>query len=541
MRIYKAQIQGVFKSVSEDSGKHFIELLCSGTKLDKGGDKVAPEMLASMKSQADAGRVMLLENHGATLPMGISTGAEIVPGDDGSQSLFITFELDDSHPLVLTLLKQIAEGYQPQCSIGVDVLTETVFDEAEGKFVRVLTEGQFEHVALTRPDRAQYGEAMITLAKSLDEAIVEILKINENHVDGRAKDHESRAASHDVFANPKVGTAPRVTWSDTPTHPGQQSFGEFLDDPRNRGPSSMQGRRRTHKESLENKSTEQKAAPAEENTTMSYKEVMAKRAEACKALREKMDAAKCNKSDAPAVEKTEAVAKDDSTAVVKDEIAAGFPPPKKEEAPVADAPIAKDDMAMSLDTIKDVHGNIGALHKLMKEGMEDKEATPEDGKALLSHVMSELELMEQAMAALAAAGDLAPEEEEAGELKAEPPPPAPSENPNQGEAPAKGSEEGKKPEEKTEGVPVVKSTDAAKAEHDKTVRELQSVIKSLTGRIDALEKMPSGTPPQRYNGTSEPGPEFSQIVKSLAPEDRLAVEKTAAASALADLFRGKRA
>jgi hypothetical protein len=158
------------KQVQETEAGPVLRMLVSGTKLDSAtysyngvdvvGERVMPELLASMAEQAKAGGVYLIENHSATLRMGQSIDAAIVDAGDGVEELYVDFLLDVTHPLVPKLLAEIAAGeYVPQCSVGLLVRRVVAFDEEVGGYVGQLTEGHFEHVALTRPDHAAYADA----------------------------------------------------------------------------------------------------------------------------------------------------------------------------------------------------------------------------------------------------------------------------------------------------------------------------------------------------------------------------------------------
>jgi hypothetical protein len=176
----------VCKEVRKDAGgTPILRMLVSGTKLDSQGyeyqgvkvlgEKVQAELLASMAEQAQAGGVYLLENHSSTLRLGISRGAEIIKTADGNLELYVSFELFVDNPLVPFLLKDQERGYVPDCSVGMFVKREIVWDQEENGYVGKLLEGLFEHVALTRPDHAAYPDAEIEEV-FLEESLASALK-----------------------------------------------------------------------------------------------------------------------------------------------------------------------------------------------------------------------------------------------------------------------------------------------------------------------------------------------------------------------------
>lgn len=185
------QWQAVTKGLSfTEAGVPVLTLLVSGTMLDSSasvqngipvlGDKMTPDFLQTMCAQAQAGMVYLLENHSATLRMGISVDATLVAEEDGNQSLYVDFELFVDNPNVAAFIRDYQErGYQPQCSVGVFAARDVVWDADAGGYVGMMVEGMFEHVALTRPNHAAYAPARIEAmhaAGKVREAIGQALK-----------------------------------------------------------------------------------------------------------------------------------------------------------------------------------------------------------------------------------------------------------------------------------------------------------------------------------------------------------------------------
>jgi hypothetical protein len=189
-------------------GVPILRMLVSGTKLDTFeyddpisgvhvvGEKVMPELLASMATQAKVGRaeadgtpgrVYLLENHHATLPMGEAVDGVVQPGDEDNLELFVDFALDEKHPDIPFLISKLETdpNYHPQCSIGLMVRRQIQWDQAEGGYVGQLVEGRFEHVALTRPGHAAYPDAdleEIFLAESLAEVTKSLVTSTARHL-----------------------------------------------------------------------------------------------------------------------------------------------------------------------------------------------------------------------------------------------------------------------------------------------------------------------------------------------------------------------
>ncbi len=157
-----------------ETGVPVLRLLVSGTKLDRAsyqygdvdvvGEKVSPELLATMWNEAKAGTVYLLENHQATIPFGWSADADLQDCGDGiNQELYVDFMLDLEQPVAQGFIKllQAKPEYEPDCSVGLMVRRVIEWDDLENGYVGKLVEGHFEHVALTRPDHNAYPDADI--------------------------------------------------------------------------------------------------------------------------------------------------------------------------------------------------------------------------------------------------------------------------------------------------------------------------------------------------------------------------------------------
>ena len=162
--------------IKADDGKTpYLELLVSGTKLDVSttpyeingqivilqGDRITPQLLASMAEQAKAGKVTLLENHHASLPMGVSCDSRIETLPDGNQNLYVMFICDPEDANVQTLQRRMDQGYKPSCSVGLEVDQQAAYDATKQAWTGKLTQGEFEHVALTRPDHNAYPDAAV--------------------------------------------------------------------------------------------------------------------------------------------------------------------------------------------------------------------------------------------------------------------------------------------------------------------------------------------------------------------------------------------
>jgi hypothetical protein len=166
----------ITKSTPHD-GAPTIRLHVSGTQRDQVGDRIADDLLDSMLEQARSGKVMLLENHHSSFPMGNSFDGEIVSTPAGRE-LYVDFWLDTQHPLTGMVISQVGKGYEAQCSIGLNQkpVTELRYDPQAGGATRYLLSGNFEHVAFTRPMDAAYapsevGKIQHAVAKSLSAAV----------------------------------------------------------------------------------------------------------------------------------------------------------------------------------------------------------------------------------------------------------------------------------------------------------------------------------------------------------------------------------
>lgn len=178
-------------------GAPTVRLHASGTRVDLIRDKVYDEALARWVEQGKAGKVMLLDNHHAAFPCGRSFDAEIVeiPGENGapgSRELYIDFWLDTAHPMTPTILSQLGEGYEAQCSVGIVTpmgvpVSVPGYDNDERKIVGMIRGGDLEHVAFTRPNDAtyQYADVESFRVKSLDAAVSELSQLFKDAARGR--------------------------------------------------------------------------------------------------------------------------------------------------------------------------------------------------------------------------------------------------------------------------------------------------------------------------------------------------------------------
>jgi len=223
MKKIHVEFASVLKQLQRSSeGVPVLRLRVSGTKMDRTsyvhesgvevvGEKIVPELLATMLGEAKAGRVYLLENHSATMPMGWSADAEMTDLGDGNQELYVDFVLDmDVSPAKdLVHILESRPDYEPQCSVGLMVMREIVWDEEEGGYVGRLTEGRFEHVAMTRPDHAAYPDAdveEIFLSDSLVEAAKSLAMTTASEViKARSRD------AVDVTLDPNAASTKGVT------------------------------------------------------------------------------------------------------------------------------------------------------------------------------------------------------------------------------------------------------------------------------------------------------------------------------------------
>jgi hypothetical protein len=486
-------------------GVPVLRLRVSGTKMDRTayvhdsgvevvGEKIVPELLATMWQEAKAGRVYLLENHSATMPMGWSAEADLKDLGDGNQELYVDFVLDmDVSPARdLVHILEARPDYEPQCSVGLMVMREIAWDEEEGGYVGRLTEGRFEHVAMTRPDHAAYPDAdveEIFLSDSLVEAAKSLTMTTASAVI-KARSLDAAVTLDPNAASMKGATAMRVKVGSS-------------------SPDEESGSGVKVRESVEKAAVEvAKEAAAEAIATLK-----------------------------------EAEAEDNKEADADAEA-------KKEDSADAEAAMEKEEMSKE-DTMKGLAEHCRSLGKSIAKAKEEG-ASPDDIKALMDDLQADYEALCQM---LEAAGVDMGEKDADAPAADEDEPPAKGEEEKE-DADDAGDDDEDKPAvpAKKADEPVMKSKTpkkAAKPEPTEDERIMALVTKAIGSKLDEINKrlehfddLTPATPlPKRYNANeadAEEGSEMDRIEKMVRgikdPKDRELITKSLAESLVTGHF-----
>lgn len=496
------------------TGAPVLRLLVSGTKLDSAasmqdgipilGDRMTPEFLQTMCLQAKTGGVYLLENHSATLRMGVSIDAEITVEPDGNQSLYIDFELFPDNPNVPAFILDLERGYQPQCSVGVFAARVIEWDPVEGGYVGLMVEGSIEHVALTRPDHAAYPPAKIEAmfaAGKVREAIGAALKdLPAIPTSTLVRLEKQRARSSNAGARRPFIRENNIMPKQTGPENGVKV--RAANDP-----LILKEAEDAAKEAATKEDAAKEPAPAAEPAPK--EDATKAESEMCKECGKSKEDCKCK----------EAAAKED-------EAAAGDPPPP----PAAD-PDPDDDGDTAPEVAETLENHVAAIKDMLVNGADPKD--------MVDYVQGDL-LPDLEKACVALGGDPDAEgdgdeeksadaaKEDEDEAKAPPPPP-----PAADDAPAK-KDPPPAPEKKEDAAPaVVKAKDApadkrtaarlslkekldARRSESAVLRELRKLVKksdeqakeigSLKETLKHLDSDDPATPrARRYDGGSDTG------------------------------------
>jgi len=170
----------------EEQGEKFLVVDASDSLPDKQGgydpvtrrfwkaDVIAPSFLQKMKDLAAAGKVELVEGHSGAIPLGVSVSV------DKSVSHFRPiFKIDQENPVAMYLWEKVRRGeLDRQVSIGGRLDPAAVrfrYDPTVGGYVREITNGAIDHVAIVRPGTAANPRTgfVEAIAKALDESAVD--------------------------------------------------------------------------------------------------------------------------------------------------------------------------------------------------------------------------------------------------------------------------------------------------------------------------------------------------------------------------------
>lgn len=492
-------------------GAPTVRLRASGTARDKHGDRVTDALLESMAEQARQGVVKLKENHLSTFPLGYSFGAEIVEAEGGEKELLIDFWLYPGTQAA-HYLSQIEGGFGAQCSVGLDggdtPIRETGFD-GDGQLTGFLQRARFDHVAFTPPGEAAYPAAAvegIKIAKSVQEFVMSITKTTDELDKG----------------GPGSGPRPGGGKGDG----GQVSPSRRARDLSIRANSSgkkadHEHAARAHADAAESTRSPESGRPTiDSRAHEKLSEIHSRRA------------ASAEKSDSATM-----------TAVKEPDMDTA---PEKAAPPMAPAPTLKQeggDLAMACKAAMEHMSAVKAMHDAYKDGGD---ASPEDTKALLEHVMQEHAMIAQVLAAAMQGAESAPGAPPAVDAAAAPvppvaPAPAPAAAPVEDKTgipagdrlpdaaptalppvkPEADKQDAEMARKALEDSPVMKALKAQIAEADEKNQLLNKSLGDLQARLKKVEGLPDlRRAPARFM-TAEPEPGVASettINKSSLPQ-----------------------
>ncbi len=138
-----------FVKAYEKDGNYYLVVKASDTSVDRDNEQIAPELIDKMRRLAKEGKLVLLDHHRATFPMGVSVGVE----NEGDPSAFYpVFKLDPDHPYSMYLFQKIQSN---AADFGVSIggkfpKVRWTYDETTGKTVAQVYDAEIDHVAFTR-------------------------------------------------------------------------------------------------------------------------------------------------------------------------------------------------------------------------------------------------------------------------------------------------------------------------------------------------------------------------------------------------------
>jgi hypothetical protein len=135
------------KAYTDDAGEAYVVVKASDTSVDRDNEKISKGLIEKMKRLAAEGKLILLDHHRATFPLGVSVGNYEGAPDD---AFYPVFKLDRDHPFSGLLLKHIQEG---RADYGVSIggknpKLSVTFEN--GRAVTEIIDAEVDHVALTR-------------------------------------------------------------------------------------------------------------------------------------------------------------------------------------------------------------------------------------------------------------------------------------------------------------------------------------------------------------------------------------------------------
>ena len=133
----------------EKDGEMFIVVKASDTSVDRDNEKIAPELIDKMKKLAKEGKLVLLDHHKATFPMGRSVDYEENSNDP--LGFYPVFKLDPEHPYSRYLFKVMKENIADfGVSIGGRFPKMRWASTSDGRIVAEVYDAEIDHVAFVR-------------------------------------------------------------------------------------------------------------------------------------------------------------------------------------------------------------------------------------------------------------------------------------------------------------------------------------------------------------------------------------------------------
>lgn len=455
------EVRQVSKAVEGDEPRYILRLHASGTKRDAHNERMSRQLLELMAEQANAGTVILKENHHASLRMGTSILGEVVEQEGGEIDYFEEFELDPKSSDAMTLIAQMTDPekpYRPDCSVNVKKLlkVKTIEDGSEISVLLPGPETWHDHTALTPPNGQAYPDAelgQLSVAKSLEAAIDRVMMEADDAPSSEDTDMLTPEQKKRAEAAKAAATKARESMAakakakaDAPTPAPEAKNPEEKLDPSG-APDST-------------------AAKAGDTPAMPAPSATATAPEGRK-----------DEGEAAAAKDEAALAKGGTPAAP----GAGDPPgasaPADDAAAKADA--SCEDATMGYGSREGCMKNVGDLMAAIEGYRNDSARKIEDGDQLADHLYDELSLL---LSSLDSAGE--PGAVDAAKAKTPAPPTAIN-------------------------IAGVAATDTAKivaevtkhlgAQYDNQIKQLSDAAKSLEAQVKELSNAPVQRVPARFN------------------------------------------
>ncbi len=147
---FAAEVGYPFIKAYETDGDLYVVVKASDTSVDRDNERIAPELIGKMKQLAKQGRIKFLDNHKATLELGVVVDYE--EHTDDPHGFYPIIRLNKDHPFVPFLFKKIKEG---SANYGVSIggrnpKVRVAYDQQLRRPIVEIVDADIDHVALTR-------------------------------------------------------------------------------------------------------------------------------------------------------------------------------------------------------------------------------------------------------------------------------------------------------------------------------------------------------------------------------------------------------